>query len=75
MPTRKKSSASPPRPLPTGDETLLTKAEVAQILGVTERWVQRAIGLRYFPYVKVGKLVRVRPADVAAYINAQRKDV
>jgi excisionase family DNA binding protein len=68
---KQRYSTSPARDL-TFDDPLLTRAEVADLLGVTERWVKRAIGLRYFPHVKVGKLVRVRRSDVLAYIEAQR---
>jgi excisionase family DNA binding protein len=61
------------RALPKDDEALLSKAEVAEMLGVNERWVQRAIAKGRFAHVKVGKLVRVRLGDVRAYIEAQRK--
>jgi excisionase family DNA binding protein len=70
---RRKASASPVRDLPTRDDVLLTRAEAAHLLGVTERWVRRALLLGYFPHVKVGKLVRVRRSDVLAYIEAQSK--
>lgn len=62
-------SASPKRELPTDPDALLTKEEIAQMLGVTRRWVQRAVALRYFPTVRVGKLVRARRADVLAFVE------
>jgi excisionase family DNA binding protein len=72
---QRRASASPRRALPTDPEALLTKDEVAQILGVNRRWVERAIQKGYFPHVKVGKLVRVRLKDVLAYIEKQRIEV
>ncbi|HKS95913.1 MAG TPA: helix-turn-helix domain-containing protein [Terriglobia bacterium] len=69
---KQRASASPERELPTDPEALLTKAEVAQVLGVTPRWVGRAIALRYFPSHRVGKLVRVRLKDLDAYLENRR---
>jgi excisionase family DNA binding protein len=68
-----KATATPQRELPSREDVLLTRREVAQLLGVNERWVQRALGLGYFPHVKVGKLVRVRRSDLDAYIAAQTR--
>lgn len=68
-----KASASPKRDLPTREDILLTREEVAELLGVTPRWVQRALYRGYFPFIRVGKLVRVRRSDVLAYIEAQSK--
>jgi excisionase family DNA binding protein len=65
----KRASASPDRPLNFNDP-LLTKPQVAEALGVSERWVKRALEEGRFPKVKVGKLVRVRRSDVEAYIEA-----
>lgn len=69
--TKERASANPKRELPTRGDALLTRPEVAEVLGVTVHWVYRAIAERRFPYVKVGKLVRVRRSDVDAYIEAQ----
>lgn len=71
--TKRKASASPERDLPTRDDVLLTRLETAQLMGVTERWVQRALQRGYFPFVRVGKLVRVRRSDINAYLDAQTK--
>jgi excisionase family DNA binding protein len=68
---RKRASASPDRPL-NFEDPLLTVPQVAEALGVTERWVRRALGECRLPYVKVGKLVRVQRSDVVAFIEAQR---
>jgi excisionase family DNA binding protein len=69
--TKERASANPKRELPTRDDALLTRPEVADMLGVTVHWVNRALAQHRFPQVKVGKLVRVRRADVLAYIEAQ----
>lgn len=68
---KRRASATPDRPL-NFDDPLLTKPQVAEALGVTERWVHRALGEGRLPYVKVGKLVRFRRSDVVAFIEAQR---
>lgn len=67
---RRGGTANPRRTLAV-DDPLLTKEEVADLLGVTKRWVNRAVAERRFPIVKVGKLVRVRRSAVTAYIEAQ----
>lgn len=69
----KRASTTLARELPTREDLLLTRAEAAEMLGVTERWVQRAVGRGDFPHVKVGKLVRVRRSDIDAYIAAQTR--
>lgn len=62
----KRSTANPDRKLVV-DDPLLTKAEVAEMLGVTQRWVGRG----YLPSVLVGGLRRYRRSAVLAYIEAQ----
>lgn len=49
---------------------LLNKEELAAALGVTTRWVRRALDEGRLPYIKVGRLVRFRLSDVEAYIEA-----
>jgi excisionase family DNA binding protein len=41
------------------------------MLGVTIHWVNRAISQQRFPTVRVGKLIRVKRADLVAFIEAQ----
>lgn len=52
---------------------LLTPAEVAQLLGVKTRTlnVWRCTKRYNLPYVKSGRLVRYRPADVEAFIASR----
>lgn len=51
-------------------EQLLTPKQVSEAIGITEGALanQRTLGTGA-PYVKVGKLVRYRPADVQAWIE------
>jgi excisionase family DNA binding protein len=57
-------------------EVLLDPEEVAKMLGVRVRTLQTWRSRRQGPtYVKVGKLVRYKSADVMAYIERHRIDV
>jgi hypothetical protein len=55
--------------------TLLDEKQVASLLGLsiqTLRNDRSNPSLRRIPYVKLGKSVRYRPEDVAAYIERNR---
>ncbi len=52
--------------------TMLSIPEAADVLGVTPRWVRRAIFERRLAYVKLGHLVRIDADDVRALIEAGR---
>lgn len=49
---------------------MLPCPEAADVLGVSERWVRRAVAERRIPFVKVGRLIRFRRSDLDAYIAA-----
>ncbi|MDN3711925.1 helix-turn-helix domain-containing protein [Paracoccus cavernae] len=50
---------------------LLTQKEVAEILGVSEKWIERDRWVeRRIPFTKIGRSVRYRAADLNAYIDA-----
>lgn len=51
---------------------LLTIEELAGHLGVTVRHVRRQIAERRVPYVKVGRLIRFDPDEIAGWINDAR---
>jgi excisionase family DNA binding protein len=56
---------------PTLGQPLLTDHQVAELLGVSRTTVRR---LRYdgaLPFLYVAGVVRIRPEDVAAYVQAQ----
>ena len=51
-------------------ERLLTVAEVAELLGTSERFPRRLIAERRIEFVKVGRHVRIRKSVLAAFIKA-----
>jgi excisionase family DNA binding protein len=48
---------------------LLTIAQAAEQLGVTPRMVRRLTGSRQLPFVKVGRLVRIREDDILDFVS------
>ena len=48
---------------------LLTIEEAADRLGVTPRMIRRLTADRRLPFVKVGRLVRIRDADIAECVD------
>lgn len=50
----------------TGD--LLTIEQAADLLNITDHFVRRLIRERRIPFLKVGRLVRFRRADIEAYL-------
>ncbi|MDN5385614.1 helix-turn-helix domain-containing protein [Streptomyces sp. LB8] len=48
----------------------LTVAQVAELLGTTERFPRRLIAERRIRYVKVGRHVRIPESALNAFINA-----
>ncbi len=53
--------------------SLLDIAAAAERLGVTQRWVRRAVAERRITFVKVGRNVRFEPEAINRYIERQRK--
>ena len=51
---------------------LLTIDQLAEQLGITVRHVHRLIAERRVPYLKVGKLVRFDPAEIAGWLDGSR---
>jgi excisionase family DNA binding protein len=56
-------------------DTLLSVEQAAERLGTSVRFVRRLIAERRIAYVKVGRHVRLDPADVEAFIAARRVEV
>lgn len=52
---------------------LLDVAAAAERLGVTQRWVRRAVSERRIASVKVGRNVRFEPEAISRYIEQQRR--
>jgi excisionase family DNA binding protein len=70
---RPKASANPKKPLADRDGAqLLTPAECADVMGVTERQIRRLILLGKLRKTKVEKLVRVHVDDLNEYIESRR---
>jgi len=53
---------------------LWTVQELAQYLGTGTRYVYRLTSERRIRSVRVGKTVRFRPEDVAAWLDAETRD-
>ena len=56
-------------------DRLLTVEEAAERLRTSTRFVRRLVAERRIAYVKVGRHVRLDPADVEAFIAASRVQV
>jgi len=54
----------------TMDQELLTVSEAAKLLRVQTSTVRSWVLQRRIPFVKLGRLVRIRQADCMALINA-----
>lgn len=56
-----------------GHERLLTPRQVAQWLGLSDRWVRDHATRRMprIPSVKLGAILRFRPADIEEFISTQ----
>jgi excisionase family DNA binding protein len=57
----------------TALERLLSVQDAAERLNVRVSWVYAKVAARELPFVKVGRYVRFRPADLAAYVTAARE--
>lgn len=54
------------------ESSLYTRAQAAKYLNVRERQVIHLTQTLQLPFVKVGRLVRIRKADLDEYIEKQR---
>jgi excisionase family DNA binding protein len=50
----------------------LTIDQLAEHLGITTRHVRRLIAERRVPYLKVDKLVRFDPSEIAGWLDQRR---
>jgi excisionase family DNA binding protein len=55
-----------------GEGCLLDVPAAAERLGVTQRWVRRAVAERRISFVKIGRNVRFEPEALTRYIELQR---
>lgn len=62
-------------PQPSADEAipfeyrLMTKREISEYFGITERTIEVWMRRRYIPYIKIGQSVRFRVASVLRYVD------
>lgn len=52
---------------------LLDINELAEHLGTSQRHIRRLIAERRIPYVKVGRLIRFDPEEIATWLDAGRR--
>ena len=61
-----------------GPEPLMTPEEAAQLLGVTRRWISRAVEEKRIPFIKLGAAkqsrLRFRRSDLSAFVEAHRHE-
>lgn len=50
---------------------LLTVEQVATMLAVSPALVYKLVAAKELPHVQIGRLIRIRRDDVAAYLNRQ----
>ena len=55
-------------------ETLLDKPAAAERLGTTKRHIEDLVTRREIPFVRVGRLIRFKPADLDAWVQANRTE-
>lgn len=55
--------------------SLLTIEQVCELLQVEKTWVWKNCNKGRFPYVKVGKYLRFKPAEVQAYLDGTWQQV
>jgi excisionase family DNA binding protein len=53
---------------------LVTVGEGARLLGLKDWTMRQWISQRRFPYIKVGRLTKLRLEDISAFIEANRKE-
>lgn len=59
-------------PLTAGDETFLTKQELARILKVTPRTLEQWAKQKRFPVYRLGRVVRYKREEVTQALAAYR---
>ncbi|MGH8997585.1 MAG: helix-turn-helix domain-containing protein [Acidimicrobiales bacterium] len=53
---------------------LLTIDQLAEQLGITVRHVRRLIAERRVPFLKVGRLIRFDPGEIAGWLDHHRSE-
>ena len=53
-------------------KTLLTKKQVAELLGMSAKTIDRRIRTGELPVIRDGRIIRVHPDDLERYLTARR---
>jgi excisionase family DNA binding protein len=69
-PTSTQAEQRPPAP-----SDLLNVTQAAEHLGTPVRFIRRLIAERRIPFYKIGRYVRIDPADLDHFIQEGRSDV
>lgn len=65
----------PDTPTPTKLPELLDITTLAQHLGVPARHIRRLVHEKRIPYIKWGHLIRFDPADIATWLEDNRRPI
>jgi len=52
---------------------LLTLAEVAEMLSVSQKTVRRLVAGRKLPCIRLGRVLRFQPADLFRFVEARKE--
>jgi len=67
-----KRTTNPNAPVPVLPTELLTIEEAANRLKMSVRYVRRAVAERQIAFHRLGRSIRIDPADLAAFVHAGR---
>ena len=54
-------------------EQLLTLQELAQILRLSDKTIRRLVAARRLPCIRLGRVLRFRPADLLRFVEARKE--
>lgn len=66
MPTSQSSQVDPV------SASLLSIEQLADWLGVTDRFIRRLVAERRVPFLKIGRFIRFDPAEIEHWLDSQR---
>ncbi len=66
MPTTQTSQVDP------ASASLLSIEQLADWLGVTDRFIRRLVAERRIPFLKIGKFIRFDPTEIEPWLDSQR---
>ena len=54
-------------------ERLLTLHELAQLLSLSDKTIRRMVAARRLPCIRLGRVLRFRPADLLRFVEARKE--